>query len=119
MSREQRRFRREKIFAEVYYQDEKNLLDGGCLAKDISEGGVCIKIKQFFPVGSILELQFKLPLTPEIFHVKGRIMWINKTPFNELWEVGLEIIEDRHYRQLVQQYIYLVDAAKPQDDNDQ
>ena len=116
---DKRRHQREKMVAEVFFKDEKNQAFGGCIAKDVSESGVCILIREFFPIGTILELQFKLPLSTTTFFVKGKVVRSNKMPYNEQWEVGLEIIEDRHYRQLVQQYIYLVDSAKPQDDNDQ
>lgn len=105
MSREQRRHRRERMVAEVYYQSNKNVKAGGCVAKDISLGGVCIKIGEFFPVGSILDLQFKLPLSHQAFNVKGKIMWINKKPYNEEWDVGLEILKDATYLKLVAQYL--------------
>ena len=98
MSRENRRFRRESVTVEVYYENKKNLAVGGCIVKNISEGGVCVRICAFFPVGTILDLQFKMPMTHESIKVKGKIMWINKAPYNEEWNVGLEMLEDRHYR---------------------
>jgi len=107
MNKDKRRHPREKMIADVYYKDEKKQSFGGCVAKNVSESGVCIKIGEFFPVGTILDLQFKLPLSPMAIYVKGKVVRVNKSPFNELWEVGLEMIADITYAKLVQQYIAL------------
>ncbi len=107
MNNEKRRHTREKIVAEVFYLDEKDKLAGGCVAKDVCESGVCIKIKEFFPIGTILDLQFRLPLSSDSFNVKGKIKWINKTPYGEQWEAGMEILPDNRYMKLVRQYILL------------
>jgi Tfp pilus assembly protein PilZ len=105
MSRERRRHHRARMIGEVNYKAEKKQSFGGCIAKDVSESGVCIKIDEFFPVGSVLDLQFKLPLSSTAFYVQGKIMWINKMPYNEQWEAGLEIIKDKSYGDLVKKYI--------------
>ena len=117
MTRENRRYRRESMPAEVFYKNEKTHSTGGCIAKNVSEGGVCIKVKEFFPIGTVIDLQFKLPLSETAFNVKGKVMWINKSPYNELWEAGIEIQGDRQFPKLVQRYIYLKnpDAANDQE----
>ena len=108
MDKEKRRHQREKMIADVYYKDEKRQSFGGCVAKNVSESGVCINIGEFFPVGTILDLQFKLPLSPTAIYVKGKVVRVNKSPFNEeRWEIGLEILMDLKYLKLVQQYMAL------------
>lgn len=103
--KEKRRHPREKMVAEVFYKDDKKQAFGGCIAKDISEGGVCIQVREFFPLGAIIELQFKLPLSITTFYVKGKVVRITQTPYNEQWEVGLEMIPDAKYAELVRKYI--------------
>ena len=107
MDQDKRRHHRKRMVAEVGFKSEQKQSFGGCIAKDVSESGVCIKIGEFFPVGTTLDLQFKLPLSSTAVYVKGKIVRINKSPFNDQWEVGLEIIKDATYPQLVKQYIAL------------
>ena len=109
--KQNRRHLRKKMIAEVCYKDEKNKSCGGCVAKNVSERGACIKIGRFFPVGTTLNLEFKLPLSPTSFYVKGKIMWISKLPHNEQWEAGLEIIMDTVYAALIKKYISLKDPT--------
>lgn len=105
MVNDKRRHQRKKMPAGVYYKDEKKQSFDGCIAKDVSESGVCIRLKEFFPIGTVLDLQFKLPLSLSAIYVKGKIRWINKMSYNEEWEAGLEIFMDKHYMELVQKYI--------------
>lgn len=105
MNEENRRHPREKMIADVYYKDEKKQLYGGCVAKNVSESGVCINIEEFIPVGTVLDLQFKLPLSPIAFYVKAKVVRINKIPYSEQWEAGLEMVMDVNYERLVRQYI--------------
>ncbi len=104
---QKRRHHRKEMIAEVGYKDEKKQSFGGCIAKNVSESGVCIKIGEFFPVGTILDLEFKLPLSATAFYVQGKIMWINKSPYNEQWEAGLQIVMDAKYAELIQKYVPL------------
>lgn len=112
--REKRRARRERMIAEVYFVDEKNQSFGGCIAQDVSETGVRIKIEKFIPVGTFLNLEFKLPLSENSFFVKGKVMWINKsTQSDELWEAGLKVEPDTQYARLIQRYVTLkAEAAR-------
>ena len=103
--KQKRRHRREKMIAEVWYKDEKKHSFGGCISKDVSVNGVCIKIEEFVAVGTLLDLEFRLPLSKTPFYIKGKVMWINKLPLNEQWEVGLQIVTETDYARLVQQYI--------------
>lgn len=112
MGRERRRHFREKMVAEVWYKSEKNQSFGGCVTKNISEKGVCVQIREFFQVGTILDLQFKLPLSQTFFFVKGKVVRVNQMPYNELWELGLEVLTDANYEELVKQYITLNNPTK-------
>lgn len=101
------------MVARLYYKDKKNQWVGGCVAKDVSEGGVCIDLNESFPVGTILELQFNLPLSLASFNVKGKIVRIKKSPDNEQWEAGVEMLTDINYAQLVRIYISSKKSIKP------
>jgi hypothetical protein len=100
-----RRHTRKKMAGEVSYKDDKKQSFGGCIAKDVSESGACIKIGEFFPVGTVLELSFKMPSSTGPCHVRGKIRWINKLPYGEQWEAGLEFETNTAYAALVQKYI--------------
>jgi len=112
MAKENRRHFRERMIAEVGYKNEKNQSFGGCLAKDISESGVCIKIREFIPIGTMLELQFKLPLSNTFFYIKGKVMRINKTINNDEWEAGLEMQMNTTYSSLVKKYIAVKNSQR-------
>ena len=112
MSKEKRRHSREKMMAEIYYKTEKNQWIGGCLAKDVSESGVCIQIKEYFPIGTVLDLQFNLPLSLTSFYVKGKIVRVAKIPDIDIWEVGLEMLTDINYAELVRKYIASINSSK-------
>jgi hypothetical protein len=59
MYKDKRRHLREKMVAEVFYKDEKKQSFGGCVAKNVSEGGVCIHIGEFVPLGCTSSALFR------------------------------------------------------------
>jgi hypothetical protein len=109
---DKRRHDREKMEAEIYYRAEDQQWTGGCISKDVSESGVCIQVKESFPIGTIIELQFNLPLSLTSFFVKGKIVRVNKMPDNERWEIGLEMLTNINYADLVRKYISSKNSLK-------
>jgi c-di-GMP-binding flagellar brake protein YcgR len=92
--KEQRRYVRiDKTFA-VSFHKVKGLLHSGTRTKDISEGGVCLPLDQYFCVDSLLEIEircddFKGPLKALV-----RIVWIVNRYNSEFpFEAGLEFLE--------------------------
>ena len=64
----------------------------GSLIKDISEGGAKMTVYEFLPLN--LRLAMEIPLVSGTRPVQGtcRVAWVNKTAFNEQYDVGLEFI---------------------------
>ena len=114
MDANRRRHHREKISAQVFYKDEKDAVFGGCVAKNVSEKGVCIIIERFFPVGTILNLQFRLPLSITAFYANAKIVRIAKAPYGEQWEAGLEMLVEEKYAKLVREFIASQNQNKEQ-----
>ncbi len=112
MGKDIRQHHRSILLSEVSYRHEKNPMFGGCIAQDVSESGIKIKILEFFPPGSPLELQFKLPMSPKAFVVKGKVAWINKLPYNEQWEVGVDFKMDAEHASLIRRYVATKKALK-------
>ena len=105
MKNNHRKHDRTDMKAEVWYRQDASRSFGGCVAEDVSENGVKLKVGEFFPPGTILELQFKLPLSPTAFIVKGKVTRIAKLPYNEQWELGVDLLMDKNYAALVRQYV--------------
>ena len=104
MKKNNRHYDRTPLSAEVGYRQEKDGLFGGCIAKNVSENGISIRIGEFIHVGTVLDLQFKLPLSARAFVVHGKVVWINKLPYNEQWEAGISLSMDKDFAVLVRKY---------------
>lgn len=63
---------------------------GGCLAYDLSENGIRINFDQFVPLHSNMDFQMQFGNNPELFNVKGRVVWVQKVPHSERYQVGLQ-----------------------------
>jgi uncharacterized protein (TIGR02266 family) len=46
------------------------------MTENISEGGIFVATHHMLPIGSILELQFRIPTTDEMLAVEGEVRWI-------------------------------------------
>lgn len=90
---EKRRFRRVR-FADPINYHSKDVSDfGGCLACDISEGGVKINFNDFIPINTEMVLQMKLSSIPKVVNVTGRVVWLQQIPYSDRYQVGLQFNE--------------------------
>ncbi len=93
---EKRRYRRIQFRQPVQFQSPNSAVEGGSLSCDLSEGGVCVDVFDFVPVGSELTLQIRLA-PDRIVEYVGRVNWVRKLPFAERYQVGLEFSGDRAF----------------------
>lgn len=61
----------------------------GSLAKDLSEGGLRLRINEFIPLGT--EISVNVQLAPgKLVESTAEVVWISQIPHSESYQVGLE-----------------------------
>ena len=103
----QRKFIRINKSLEVSFSGVKDLLRSGKRNKDLSEGGICLPLDKYFPVGSMLNIEirfddFKMPIK-----ALAKIAWITNTNNTRLpFEAGLKFIDiSPSQRDILRDYI--------------
>ena len=90
---ERRRHKRVAFREPVQYHLPIQSNHGGCLAADISEGGIRINFNDFVPLDSEMIFQVFLSATKAVRCV-GRVMWVQKLPFSDRYQAGLKFSDD-------------------------
>lgn len=67
---------------------------GGCLGCDLSETGVRINFSDFVPLGTELLIQLQLAEKKVVERI-GKVVWVQKFPFMDRYQVGLQFLNDR------------------------
>jgi len=93
MSEEKRNFKRVRWNEPVEFRFKDPFKYGGCLSKDLSLGGIRIQISEFLPLNSELSLQVRL-VNHKVVDCTGRVVWVEKLPFVDRYQAGLEFSED-------------------------
>ena len=90
---EKRQFRRMLHSQSVKYQFKDPSQFGGCVSRDLSEGGVRVRLSNFVPLNT--ELTLKIRLADEnIVECASRVIWVEKSRFGESYQAGLEFAGD-------------------------
>lgn len=89
---EQRRYARVSFREAVEFQIVGAGKALGCLAKDLSEGGLRIQISDFIPLNTEVLLNFAIN-TGDAIREMGRVVWTQKLPFGSDYQVGIEFEE--------------------------
>ena len=90
---DRRRHRRVEFREPVQYQLPSQNNYGGCLAADISAGGIRINFNDFVPLNAELVFQVFLNAVKSIRCV-GRVVWVQKFPFSDRYQVGVQFRDD-------------------------
>ncbi len=90
---EKRRFKRAKFGNPVSFRLKEGGSFSGCLAHDISEGGMRVQVNDFLPVNTEMILQSRIPQTSKVIDVAGRITWLQRVPFSDRYQVGLQFTQ--------------------------
>lgn len=95
---EKRRFPRLTVSIKIEYKlfEDKSAPFLVTSTKDISAGGLCLRVFDQFEVGNILQLRFTLPGLPRFIFAKGRVVWIKelgRLGKGKAFELGIEFIE--------------------------
>lgn len=90
---DKRQFHRMLYTEPVQYQFNDPGQFGGCVARDLSEGGVRIYMNDFVPLNT--ELTLKIRLADEnIIECTGRVVWVEKSRFGDSYQAGLMFSQD-------------------------
>ena len=90
---EKRHSRRVRSAKPVRFQLKDTSRFGGCLSCDLSEGGVRLRLNDFFPLNTELSLQIQLA-DESIVECLCRVAWIEKDRYGDFYRGGLAFIED-------------------------
>jgi len=90
---EKRQFRRAFHSGSVQYQFKDPSQFGGCVSKDLSEGGLRVRLNNFVPLNTELTLTVRL-VDENIVECVGRVVWVEKSRFGEYYQAGLKFAED-------------------------
>ena len=91
---EKRRYRRVRFSEPVGFHLKTPNNFGGCLARDLSEGGIQLTLNEFVPLNSEITLQLKLSRFPKVVDVTGRVAWLQRVPYSDRYAVGLEFAKN-------------------------
>lgn len=93
---EKRRYSRIELRQPIQFQSTNCALERGSLSCDLSEGGVCVDMYDFLPMGTELTLRICLAVEKIVEYV-GRVVWVRKYPFADRYQVGLEFSGDKTF----------------------
>ena len=95
---EKRQYRRIDFRNTIQYRSVKDDIFGGCLGYDLSEGGVRFRANGFIPLSTEVTLHVQLSIE-HILGFDGRVVWIQKNPHAETYQVGVEFMDSSSYAQ--------------------
>ena len=88
---QRRSFQRVKFTEPVQFQYKGTSVYGGSVASDISEDGIQLKLNDFFPIHTQINLQVHLS-HEKVIECIGRIVWIEQLPYSERYKAGIQFI---------------------------
>ena len=101
-----RRFRRVEFRDPVNYRFREKSNFGGCLAYDISEGGMRINFFDFVPLNTEMNFQVKLSAIPKLVDVKGHVVWLQQVPYSDRYQIGIQFSQsDVFSREEIRSYV--------------
>jgi uncharacterized protein (TIGR02266 family) len=89
MGAERRVDPRADVNLEVRYRSAHDFMVA--YAKNISGGGICIRTAKPLPLNSEVQLRFSLPGIPDVFEIKGLVVWTNPYASQTAFPTGMGI----------------------------
>ncbi len=90
-----KRSERLSFFEPIQFRVKNGFLLHGCVAKDISDKGLRVRLEKFLALGTDLELKIQLQQRSEPILAMGKIKWIKQLPDQECFEAGIDLIIDK------------------------
>lgn len=89
---EKRRFPRRQFKEAVNYHLRETQDFGGCLAADLSTGGIRINFNEFVPLNTEIQVQIHPQGSSKVLDLIGKVVWVSEIPFSERYQIGLQFI---------------------------
>ncbi len=86
---EKRFFERFPHSEPIHLQFKDPRVSTGCLARDLSEGGVRVRLNDFIPLNTELVAEVRLR-DENIVESSARVVWVEKSRFGDYYQAGLE-----------------------------
>ncbi len=77
----------------VAYNKKEGSPESGSLANDISGGGVRIRVQEFIPLNTVLDLKVHFTAPARTMAVKGFVVWVREVPHSEVYDVGIRFLQ--------------------------
>ena len=109
---DRRKSQRTDLVVRVDYQTVDELFSD--FARNINEGGIFVETATPHPLGTLVDLQFKLPGSDEPIRIKGTVVRLSDGEGGELPGLGIEFENlDGPTRQRINQLVRKLRAAAP------
>ena len=112
MDENRRRYQRFDFPKPVAYS-KPAVESNGSLGDNISVGGIALKVNEFIPVGSVLEVQLQFSNPTRVVQVQGKVVRIRESIAEDCYEVGLEFIKNEQSIRAIGEYI-IARRSQPQ-----
>ena len=66
----------------------------GCLAQDISDGGIKVNSFEFLPLNTEIQLNIQLK-DEDAADLAGKVVWIQQVPFSDQFQIGVKFLADK------------------------
>jgi len=113
---DKRRFKRISVNMPLQYKNLRRLgeLPAGSLTKNISEGGVCFKSREFISLACRLVVEINIPTTTKPVKAISKVAWIRKLPVSDEYELGNQFLDmTKEDKVHVQNFVNGVLSANP------
>ncbi len=105
---DRRQCERFPIYEPAGYQRKQELPIEGSIAEDISLTGLKLKVNEFIPQNSVIELQIHLPGLVQIIPARATVVWVKEIPYrDDSWELGLQLASNEPLSTAIRDYINL------------
>jgi len=105
---EKRRFPRIETRIPVKYRKlgDAGVQGTGTLTRNISEGGLRFRTREFISMACRLIVELDIPMIPKPVKAISRVAWIRKAPSGEDYEIGNQFLEiSKQDKEVVSQYM--------------
>jgi hypothetical protein len=79
--------------------------NNGSLAGNISLSGISLRVQQFIPVGTVLEMQIRLEDSGKVVWVRAKVVRIREVLSDDCFEIGLKFVRDEECMRTIGAYI--------------
>jgi c-di-GMP-binding flagellar brake protein YcgR len=103
---ERRKFPRVDFREPIKFQTPSSSANGGCLGRDLSEGGLRINFESFVKPNTAMGFELRLAPAQETVSLEGRVAWAYQVPLSDRYQLGIEFIgANEEHQKDIRKYI--------------